>query len=190
MVHGYFSNRGYFRPLVRALESQGVGPIFTPNFPAAFASIEDFVACLEREIDAIASATGQRVVLVCHSMGGLAARAYLCRHGAARVAKLVTIASPHHGTLHAYFGAGANARQMQRGSRFLAEVCAKEAERAPQCPVTSIYSPHDNLVAPQETSRLAWAKNVALPGFGHLDILRSPRLAAAVLEELREAGEV
>ena len=28
-------------------------------------------------------------------------------------------------------------------------------------------------MAPQETSRLAWAKNVALPGFGHLEILGS-----------------
>ena len=188
MVHGYFSNRGYFRPLVRALESQGVGPIFTPNFPAAFASIEDFAASLAREIDAIAAGTGQRVVLVCHSMGGLAARAYLCQHGAARVAKLVTIASPHHGTLHASFGAGANARQMRRGSRFIDQVCAKEGDRGPACPVTSIYTPHDNLVAPQDTSRLAWAKNIALPGFGHLDILRSKRLAEVILAELREAG--
>jgi len=190
LVHGYFSNRGYFRPLVRALESRGAKPVFTPNFPAAFVSIEDFAARLEAEVERIATGTGQPVVLVCHSMGGLAARAYLCRHGAARVAKLITIASPHHGTVHAHLGAGANARQMRRGSRFLAEVCAKEGDRGPACPVVSIYTPHDNLVAPQETSRLAWAKNVALPGLGHLDILRSPRLAEAVLEELREAGAV
>jgi predicted alpha/beta hydrolase family esterase len=146
-------------------------------------------AQLDREIERIAAGTGrEKLVLVCHSMGGLAARAYLCGHGADRVAKLITIASPHHGTLHALFAAGANARQMHRGSRFLAEICANEAERAPQCGVTSIYSPHDNLVAPQETSRLAWAKNIAIPGFGHLDMLRSRRLFEVVLEELREAG--
>jgi predicted alpha/beta hydrolase family esterase len=189
LVHGYFSNRGYFRLLVQDLEAHGVAPLFTPNFSAAFATIEDFVAELHHEIERICAATQQQqVVLVCHSMGGLAARAYLCEHGNARVKKLVTVSSPHHGTLHARLGAGANARQMHRGSRFLRELCEKEAQRQPQCGVTSIYSTHDNLVAPQETSRLAWAKNVALTGFGHLDILRSRRLAQVLLEELREAG--
>jgi triacylglycerol esterase/lipase EstA (alpha/beta hydrolase family) len=189
LVHGYFSNRGYFRALVGALEARGVEPVFAPNFRAAFATIEDFASQLDREIERIAAGTGrEKLVLVCHSMGGLAARAYLCGHGADRVAKLITIASPHHGTVHALFAAGANARQMRRGSRFLAAICANEAQRAPQCGVTSIYSPHDNLVAPQETSRLAWAKNIAIPGFGHLDMLRSRRLFEVVLEELREAG--
>jgi hypothetical protein len=76
---------------------------------------------------------------------------------------------------------------MHRGSRFLDEICAKEGERGPECGVISIYSPHDNLVAPQETSRLAWARNVAIPGLGHLAILRSARLVEVLLEELRTA---
>jgi hypothetical protein len=189
MVHGYFSNRGYFRPLVRALEARGVGPIFTPNLLASFATIEEFADDLDREVDRITLATGQpQVILVCHSMGGLAARFYLCKHGVARVKKLVTIASPHHGTVHARFGAGPNARQMRRESVFLGELCAKEGERGPECGVTSIYTPHDNLVAPQDTSRLPWARNIAIPGRGHIDILGSERLLAVLLKELRECG--
>lgn len=189
LVHGYFCNRGLFRALLRNLEARGVEPVFTPNFCAAFATIEDFVAELHRDIERIAAATGQsQVVLVCHSMGGLAARAYLCEQGSTRVRKLITIASPHHGTLHARLGAGANARQMQRGSRFIGELCRREAVRQPRCGVTSIYSTHDNLVAPQETSRLDWAKNRPLPGHGHIDILGSAQLLEALLEELREAG--
>ena len=189
MVHGYFSNRGYFGPLVRALEARGVGPIFAPNFIAAFATIEDFVEQLGDEIDRIAIASGApQVILVCHSMGGLAARAYLCAHGAARVKKLITIASPHNGTVHARFGAGPNARQMTRASEFILALCEKEGETGPDCGVTSIYSPHDNLVAPQDTSRLAWARNIAIPGRGHVDILASDRLASILLKELRECG--
>ena len=42
----------------------------------------------------------------------------------------------------------------------------------------------------QDTSRLAWARNIAIPGRGHVDILASERLAAIVLKELREAGVV
>ena len=189
MVHGYFSNRGYFGPLVRALEAHGVGPIYAPNFPSAFTDIEGFMDRLAAEIERIVEATGEpQVILICHSMGGLVARAYLCTHGAARVRKVVTIASPHNGTVHARFGSGANAKQMERASDFLKELCRKEADKGPACGLTSIYTPHDNLVAPQDTSRLAWARNIAIPGRGHVDILASERLAAIVLKELREAG--
>jgi alpha/beta hydrolase fold len=189
LVHGYFSNRGYFRPVVRALEARGVAPIFTPNFPAAFAAIENFTEELHLEIERIVAATGRpQVILICHSMGGLAARAYLCAHGSSRVRKLVTIGSPHNGTVHARFGAGPNAKQMNRGSPFLGELCAKEGERGPECGVTSIYTPHDNLVAPQDSSRLPWARNIPIPGRGHVDILASERLVAVLVKELRECG--
>ena len=75
---------------------------------------------------------------------------------------------------------------MHRDSTFLRELCAREAERRPPCGVTSIYSPHDNLVVPYATSRLAWARNVALPGHGHVAILLSRSLAELVLAELAE----
>ena len=88
--------------------------------------------------------------------------------------------------MHARFGGGANARQMHRGSAFLRELCENEGEEGPACGVTSIYSPHDNLVAPQDTSRLAWAKNIAIRGRGHIDILSAPELIRIVLEEVRD----
>jgi hypothetical protein len=189
LVHGYFSNRGYFGPLVRALEARGVGPIFAPNFSSAFTTIEEFVGQLAAEIERIAGQSGQpQVILVCHSMGGLAARAYICAHGVGRVKKLITIASPHNGTVHARFAAGANGKQMMQASAFLAELCRNEGGHGPECGVTSIYTPHDNLVAPQDTSRLPWARNIAIPGRGHVDILASDRLVAILAKELRECG--
>jgi triacylglycerol lipase len=188
LAHGYFSNRGYFRPLVRGLEAAGVSPVFVPNFPGIFTPIEGYVEALHAQVERIAAGSGHgRVVLVCHSLGGLAAREYLRRHGTGRIAKLVTIASPHHGTVVAYAGIGANSAQMRPGSAFLAALEEAERGEPPGIAATSIYSCHDNLVAPQETSRLPWAKNVALPGEGHIDILGSKRLLETVLEELREA---
>jgi len=189
MVHGYFSNRGYFRPLVRGLEALGVQPVCTPNFRSAFASIGEFAQGLHEQLESLCAATGQpQVVLVCHSMGGLAARRYIAEHGAGRVRRLITIASPHNGTVHARMGSGVNAREMQRGSAFLADLAAREGAQGPGCPVTSIYTPHDNLVAPQDTSRLAWARNIAIPGRGHVDILGCERLLAIIAKELAEAG--
>lgn len=188
LVHGYFVNRGTFRGLLRRLEAAGVAPIFTPNLRSWLAPIERIEAEVAAEVARVHAATGRKVVIVAHSMGGLAIRCMLARHGGAKVEKVITIASPHHGTALARLGLGENARQMCRGSEFLQRLEAGEGDAGPGVPVTSIYSVHDNLVAPQETARLPWAKNITLAGRGHIDILDSPELAALVLAELREAG--
>lgn len=189
LVHGYVSNRGLFAPAIRALEDAGVAPLFTHNFDRLFAPIETWADELDAIVRQIVECTGQpKVIFLCHSMGGLVARAYASRHGASRVARLITIASPHHGTLAARRGVGANARQMRRESVFLTQLATGEGEQGPGFPATSIWSVHDNLVIPQETSRLPWAKNVAVCGLGHLNILRSAEVHGLLLEELREAG--
>jgi pimeloyl-ACP methyl ester carboxylesterase len=186
LVHGYLSNRGYFRPLVRFLEASGVGPVHTPDFPVVFTSIERFADELHATIERICADSGAaRVALVCHSMGGLAAREYLRTHGSGRIAKLVTLASPHHGTALASIGLGLNARQMRQGSDFLRRLESAEQASPPQLAALSIYSPHDNLVSPQHTSRLPWARNLAIPGVGHIALLAAPAALAAVLEALR-----
>lgn len=186
LVHGFFSNRGYFGALVRALDADSHRAVYTGNFSATFATIERFAAELRQRIEEVCGATGQpRVILVCHSMGGLAAREYFRVHGVARVERLVTIASPHHGTALATFGLGANARQMARDSAFLGRLAAFEGEQGPGVPALSIYSRHDNLVAPQDTSRLPWARNLPLVGMGHVGILSSPQLRELLTTELR-----
>ena len=185
LVHGYMSNRGYFRALVAELERAGDGPVFAPNFPVISSSIEEFAARLHAEVERIANGCVQeRVILVCYSMGGLAARQYLREHGAGRIAKLVTIGSPHHGTILASMGLGLNARQMHRGSEFLQGLSEAEAAAPPRVDALSIWSPHDNISAPPETSVLPWARSLALPGLAHVSIITSPRTFAALRAEL------
>jgi len=188
LVHGYLSNRGYFAPMVRWLEARGVAAIHVPNYRSVFSSIEGSVGELHAAIERACSAGAPKVVLVCHSMGGLLARRYLREHGEGRVARLVTIASPHHGTVLSKVGVGEHARQMCQGSDFLLSLERAEAEKSPTVPAVSIYSVHDNLVSPQDTSRLPWARNVAVAGVGHVAIIAWEPVYALVLEELRAAG--
>ena len=185
LVHGYFSNRGTLCGLARALDRAGVAPVFVPTMPAVLAPIGTFAAHLGRILQDVCGATGQpRAILVCHSMGGLITRAYLREHGAARVAGIVTLGSPHHGTALAVMGAGENGHQMRRASTFLGELEKAEREAGAGCPALSVYTVHDNLVAPQDSSRLAWARNVAIAGVGHLAMLLDERVHRAVLEEI------
>jgi len=189
VVHGYFSNRGILRGIVRSLAARGASPVYTFNFRGVFRPIDDLAEQLAGQVELIVRPGGAKaVVLVAHSMGGLVARAYLARQGAGAVARLVTVATPHHGTRLAKLGLGMNARQMREDSEFLAALRRLEGDAGPGCPVTSVYSVHDNLVSPQATSRLPWARNVALPGVGHVDILLDPRLHALVADEVRDAG--
>lgn len=188
LAHGFYANRGCFRRLAQRLEDAGLGAVHAPNLRSfGGADIEAYEEGLHAVVERIAEGSGQRVILVGHSMGGLGARAYLARRGSARVARLVTIASPHQGTVLARLGEGANARQMQRGSTFLRELAKREAASPPPIPALSIYTPHDNLVMPQDSSRLPWARALAIPGVGHLGILECEALWRALAAEIEAA---
>jgi pimeloyl-ACP methyl ester carboxylesterase len=187
-LHGYLSNRGFWAPMVRWLEARGVERIYVPNYKAVFSNVDRGVEELRAEIERIAAGGAHRVVLVCHSLGGLIARQYIREHGEKRIARLVTIASPHHGTVLSRLGIGEHARQMEQGSEFLRGLEQAEAAKPPTMPALSIYSVHDNLVSPQDTSRLPWARNLAVTGVGHVGILNSEPVFALVYEELREAA--
>jgi predicted alpha/beta hydrolase family esterase len=191
LVHGYFSNRGYFRHLARRIAAFSGATIYAPNFRTWFASIESFEDEIHAAIERMCAETGQpKVFVVAHSMGGLGMRAYLVRRGVRRVAGLVTLATPHCGTVLARLGAGENARQMRQGSVFLSELERME-EIAAHPPTVSIYSAHDNLVAPQDCSKLEWAnRNVALAGYGHLTILCAPEAWPPIEAAMRSAGAV
>ena len=180
-VHGYVCNRGLWWWLMRRLRWHGIRA-WAVSLEPPFASIDTLAAQLHRDIEDCLrdNATG-RLVLVTHSMGGLTARAYLKQHGTARVAKLITLACPHHGTRLAYFGPGRNAREMQPGSAWLAALA--EGEAIP-VPFVNVWSAHDNFVAPQTSSRIEGCQEIAEMGLGHLSFAFSSRVERLLLQEL------
>ena len=185
LVHGVLVNDGVWFPLRRGLERRGITPIYTMNYGPPLADIEGFADQLRAKIDQICGSTGaNQVILVGHSMGGLVARAYLRRFGASRVEKLVTMGTPHHGSLLAWGFPGRDLEQMRPGSEWLSELNRQESEPAP-VPITSIWSRHDSMVAPQASSQLACAHNVPVIGVGHNAML----IDEDVIERLaREVG--
>lgn len=132
-----------------------------------------------RVVDAVRQ-PGRRFVLIGHSMGGLAARAYLRHFGGMRVQRLLTLGTPHGGSALARLGLGRNARQMESGSEWLRAL----ALSAVPVETVSIYSPRDNYVMPQDSMALPTATKVTLDGLGHLAMLFSPRVAGALLVAL------
>jgi triacylglycerol esterase/lipase EstA (alpha/beta hydrolase family) len=122
-------------------------------------------------------------------MGGIVGRAWMRAFGSARLARLITIGSPHHGTCLASFGIGLNAAQMGRlapegpACDWLQALNASE-DPARRALITSIYTHHDNIVSPRITAELAGARNLALGGVGHVALGSNRRVLAAVMAEL------
>lgn len=187
LVHGYVCNRGMWRAMARALHARGER-LWAVNFEPVYGSIDLLVPQLAARIDELLAATAAtRVVLIAHSMGGLAGRAYLQRHGGAKVARLITIGSPHQGSMHAHLGAGANAREMEPGSGWLAALAADESAGL-AAPLVCIYSHHDDFVTPQTGSAHPLGRNLPLAGTGHFALLASRAVQDLVAQELDAAN--
>jgi triacylglycerol lipase len=182
LVHGYGCNRGAWWWLRPRLERAGLS-VATVNLEPMFGSIDQYVEPLRRRVDALCAETGAaRIVLVAHSMGGLACRAYLAEHGIDRTAKLIALGSPHGGSEIARLGLGRNARQMEAGSAWLQALNSKPVPKGLRA--VAIYSVHDNFVMPQDAQRLVGADNRPLGGLGHFSLLFSSRIRDVQLAEL------
>jgi triacylglycerol lipase len=181
LVHGYGCSRGVWWWLRRRLERAGF-TVASVSLAPPYTHIGKVVPQLSQRIEDVCRDTGaSQVMLVAHSMGGLVARSYLARHGPGRVERLVTIATPHSGSELARIGIGANAREMVPGSSWLQDLAAESVG----VPAISLRTPHDNYVMPQDSQRLHGARDIEMPGIGHLAVLYSPRTAAAVASACR-----
>jgi len=182
LIHGFFCNAGYWRPLQAYLAGRGVRT-YTLDLAPVFGSIDDYARQLGERVEAVCRESGApRVVLVGHSMGGLVARVYLgdSRH-AARVARLLTLGSPHRGTVLARLARGQNLLQMRLLSPWLDGL---KRAATPLVPVVSLYSHHDNIVIPQDSSVLDGADNQAYCAIGHMALGLSPRIHQRLYQEI------
>jgi triacylglycerol esterase/lipase EstA (alpha/beta hydrolase family) len=186
LLHGYGCNSGYWAHLTPLLDAARISHATVDLEPVA-GDIDGYVPLVEGAVQSLCKASGEgRVAIVAHSMGGLVARAWMRAHGhepATRVARVITLGTPHHGTALARFGLGRNAVQMRRDSAWLRALAASE-NAATRAVVTSIYTHHDNIVAPQDSSRLEGARNLEFGGVGHVALGSDARVLAAVMREL------
>jgi triacylglycerol esterase/lipase EstA (alpha/beta hydrolase family) len=190
LLHGYGCNSGYWTHLAPLLDAERIS-YATLDLEPITGDIDGYVPLVQRAADKLLAATGApQLMVVAHSMGGLVARAWLRKHGTARVARVITLGTPHHGTCLASFGVGRNAAQMRRAGTadglecdWLRELAANE-DAAMRALITSIYTHHDNIIAPQTSSVLEGARNIELGGVGHVALGRNRRVLARVMDEL------
>lgn len=183
LVHGLVDNRSVFSVMSRSLRRRGFAHVGAWNYSPLLTDVAGGATDLGEHIERMCEQTGHdQVHVVGHSLGGLISRYYVQRLGGdRRVASLVTLGTPHAGSLWAHVVPTSLIRQLRPGSQVMREL----AEPAADCrtPITAVYSDLDQVVVPVASGRcdhpdLA-ARNVLVRGIGHLSL---PRHRAVVDE--------
>lgn len=174
LIHGYFCNRALWRSFAKRLDAAG-HPTATVNLEPVFGSIDNYPLLIHEAVENLRLRTrAKQIALLCHSMGGLAATAYMRafaqEHHQNAIAHIITLGSPHQGTVLARHGPGENSRQMQLSSPWRDNLYA-HIPAAIRRKYTVILSHHDQIVAPQSIQTLPDATNVELSGIGHMTLL-------------------
>lgn len=172
-VHGFFCNRGFWNPWLQRLEGSGHAFVAL-NLEPIFGSIDDYTPQIEAAVQQVTKATGLPPLLVCHSMGGLAARAWLqTMRAEARIHHVVTIGSPHSGTWLARFGHGKNGQQMRLSSPWRNGLDLN-MPRNRHTLFTCWYSTADNIVFPASSATLPGANNRLIRAKAHVQMAFEP----------------
>ena len=186
LVHGFLCNRGVWLPWLPELRARGHAYVALTLEPA-FGSVDDYVAAIDTAMRQVQAATGLPPVLVGHSMGGLAARAWLrtlAQPPAQRVYRILTLGTPHHGTWPARFSHTTNGMQMRLDSPWLQALAASEGA-AQRALFSCWYSDCDNIVYPTRSATLDGADNHLLQGLGHVHMVYAPQVRAACWQALQ-----
>lgn len=176
LVHGLNDTYAVFRKMTAYLSESGWlvhGFSLKPN--NGDANLEVLAQQVESYITRT-FAPKQPVDLVGFSMGGLVSRYYVQRLGGInRVQRMITIASPHHGTLMANLSKRPGCVQMRRDSEFLQDL-NKDVEILEQIRFTSIWTPKDLLmIIPGDSSKMPVGENVIVRPFAPHALLVSDR---------------
>jgi pimeloyl-ACP methyl ester carboxylesterase len=185
LVHGYLCNHRVWDAMTEPLRDAG-HPVLAIDLEPLFTSIDDYAPLIDKAVAELCRQTGaEKVALVGHSMGGLAIRAWMRVHGTHRVARIVTLGTPHAGTKIDLHPKTANGKQMLWHSAWLEELAASESD-ASRSLMRIALTPQDSIVYPQCEQVLREVTATEFDGLGHLELCCHAAVIKWVLVQLDE----
>lgn len=186
LVHGYLCNHRVWDVMAHRLRDAG-HPVLGIDLEPLFESIDSYAPLLEHAVEALRRQTGApKVILIGHSMGGLAIRAWMRVHGHDRVDRVITLGTPHAGTQIAPRTKAANGVQMSWNSNWLQELAASETP-APRSLMHIALTPQDPIVYPQRDQVLPGVPVTVFDGLGHVELCLNGAVMDWVLRQLDDA---
>lgn len=185
-VHGFMAAGAVFDPMRTVVEDALGLPTLDYTY-GPLATFEDVVSRLAAHVARHVPAHAT-LSLVGHSLGGIVARWYLHEHAQEhRVDRVITLATPHAGTLPARFaptGIAPQATVIRPGSEVLHRLRAHR-ERALHIPHVAIVAGQDKMCFPPESAAaLEDAEVHRFDDLGHNEILYDPRVIELVARAL------
>lgn len=192
-VHGYFCNRGFWNPWLARCHREG-RPFVAVSLEPVFGELGDYVPQVDAAVARLEAATGLAPVIVAHSMGGLAVRAWLSTapQAPARAHRVFTIGTPHLGTWTARLSTTTNARAMRQLSPWLTDLAMREAAAAQtHAPGwrTCFWGHADNIVMPPSTALWPGAEAHHLRATAHVAMAFQAAVFAEVSRALADAPD-
>lgn len=184
MLHGWGTNRGALWLLRRRLLRDGWNPVHCLETRASGMDIEAAAGAVRTAVEQLAAACGdgRPIMLVGHGVGGLVLRYFVRRYPAPRVRRVVTLGTPHFGTVVAR-ALGSHGALLLPDSPVLRRL--KAADRVPaQFDTIAIHSTFDATVLPLEYALYPGAFNIQFNDIGHFTLLWSRKVYRVLAENL------
>ncbi len=190
MVHGMLDSSSVFRRLLTHLP-EAQRPLLLPDLPlrCGITPIAESAALLDQHIQA-AFGPEQPIDLLGFSMGGVIARTWVqLLGGHRRTRRLISVGSPHHGTLTAMPWPRwpmAGIADLKWGSPLLRELNGN-LDTLASIACSSFYSGLDLVVLPGWRAVLPVGVQRMLPVWTHPQLLRDRQALEPLAEELQRA---
>ena len=169
LVHGYVCNHRVWDDVALALRRAG-HPVLAIDLEPLFTSIDNYADLIEHAVLELIERSGAtQVALMGHSMGGLVIRAWLRACGTARVAKVITLGTPHQGTRLAGVLTTSNGAQMAWKSPWI-KALEHEETAAARALMHIALTAQDNVCYPQREQVLPGVVVTEFKGQGHLEM--------------------
>jgi pimeloyl-ACP methyl ester carboxylesterase len=185
-VHGMSGHRGNFHPMGAFFRTRGRRRLYSVGLPVGDADLH--ADHLGRFIDEVLVANALpdgQVDIVAHSRGGVVARIALNNlETNGKIATLVTIGTPHGGTMAARYGRSRELDELRPDSPIVARLEQQLPWNGPR--LVCLWSAADPLVVPPTNAQVVGAENVELPGLTHCQLLLWPAGWRAAYEAISE----
>lgn len=186
LIPGLNDTARIFRTMSTHLQDRGWEVHIVEVFPSnGTLGIDRLAIQVANYVDTHFSPT-QAIDVVGLSMGGIIGRYYIQKMGGIeRVKRYISLASPHQGTIVAYFSQTPAAIQMRPNSTLLTEL-NQDGRWLAELDVTSIWTPWDLMIVPAHSSRLPVAQEEVLHVSFHGLMTRNNAVIAAVMKSLSQ----
>jgi len=184
LVHGFLDTwyMPWWRRMKKSLKTVGPVPekiygVNKGNIPGTtVGSPENYAEVVEEKVEKVYDKHDERVNLVGHSMGGLDSRWYVEQmDGEDYVDTVVTLATPHHGTLTSRYAAlTPGGKKLAMSSDVIRTL--KQDGLSEEVEYVSLWSPGDSAVKPSRSAKLPEeyrenVTNIQLGGYSHVEML-------------------